>query len=71
MDRLQAQEYKARYQLVNLITQQEARELSAEEKLHQLAVMVSASFNLGWTESMQAGEQEIRQRWIQLKKKHV
>jgi hypothetical protein len=71
MIREEAQQYKARYQLLNQISQQENRTRSPEERLHQLAVMFAASRALGWEQPLQEGEATIRSRWIKLKKLHV
>jgi lipoate-protein ligase B len=63
----QAQEFKARWKLVNDFIAQEIRNTPAEIKLQQL----SALFIVGKSRSpaFLAEEQEVRNRWCLLKQK--
>jgi hypothetical protein len=71
MIREEAQQYKARYQLMNQFTQQENRTRSPEERLRQLAVMFAASRTLGWEQPLKEGVEAIRSRWMKLLNLHV
>jgi hypothetical protein len=67
MNREDALNYKARWQLVNERTAREAREMSPAFKLEQLALMYEAGQQLGWNDDRSADEEEVRERWRRLR----
>lgn len=67
MNKEEARQYKARWQLVNERTAREADEMSPAFKLEQLALMYEAAQQLGWADGLRAGEEEVRARWRRLR----
>jgi len=70
MNREEALKFREQWQLVNDALVEEVRRTPVEIKLRQLAVMVEAAHVLGWTEKLREGEEEVRERWRQLKEKY-
>ena len=60
--------YLARWKLVNEAEIEELRSTPPEEKLRQLAALMASVEALGWSEPLQAGEAEVRERWRRLRK---
>ncbi len=69
MTKEEAQQFKARWKLANAVTGEEVRRAPAIVKLHQLALMYEAGQALGWTDALKNGEEEVRERWRQLREK--
>ena len=67
MTKEEARQFKTRWQLVNRVTLQEARRLTPEVKLRQLASLYEAGQALGWDARGQEGDAEVRERWRRLK----
>jgi hypothetical protein len=67
MTKDEAQLFKARWQMVNEFTNEEARRTPLSTRLHQLAIMFAAGHELGWREKSDEGEAEVRARWLRLK----
>jgi hypothetical protein len=63
MNREEAKQYQARWQLVNEHTARETREATPASKLEQLALMYEAAQTLGWADKLSDGEEEVRARW--------
>ncbi|HEX8844022.1 MAG TPA: hypothetical protein VF791_05235 [Pyrinomonadaceae bacterium] len=72
MTKEEAQQFKARWKLVNEAVIEEMRRTPASAKLHQLALMYEAGQMLGWDDALKKDEHEVRERWRRLKEKfHV
>lgn len=67
MTKAEAEEFTARWRLVNDATNEELRRSTVEERFRQLAILFEASHKLGWAERMGEGEEEVRDRWRRLK----
>jgi hypothetical protein len=65
----EAKEFRARWALVNEFVAAEVQRMSLEEKLNQTAVMFGAAQSLEWSEKLRAGEDEVRERWMLLRKR--
>ncbi len=68
MDRAEALAWKERWRLVR---EKEIEELSAmtiEERLRQLDTMFLFARELGWDEALAAEEEEVRERWIRIRR---
>lgn len=68
MTRVEAQAWKARWELVNEAEREELRNTSAELKLRQLAVLMASVKTFGWAEALADEEAEVRERWNRLRK---
>lgn len=69
MTKEEAQQFRASWQLANRFIKEEIRRTPASVKLQQLALMYEAGHRLGWGENLRAGEDEVRERWRQLKER--
>jgi hypothetical protein len=69
MTKDEAQLFKARWQMVNEITDEEARRASLATRLNQLALLFAAGHALGWREKRDDSQAEVRERWLRLKAK--
>jgi hypothetical protein len=63
----EAEQFKARWKLVNDFTDDEARCAPPEVKLRQTALLYEAAHTFGWTERLRDGEEEVYERWRRLK----
>jgi hypothetical protein len=61
--------FKARWRLANQRIAEEIRSVEALTKLRQLAAIFAAGKSLGWSERLRSGEEEVRERWRQLREK--
>jgi hypothetical protein len=68
MTREEAQAWQKRWELVNKAEREELRRTPMEQKLRQLAAMMAAARELGWTEKMAEEEGEVRERWMRLRR---
>ena len=64
----EARAFAARWRLANDAEIAELRATSPAVKLKQLAALMSSAGPMGWTEALAAEENEVRQRWIKLRK---
>jgi hypothetical protein len=69
MTKEEAQQFKARWKLVNDFTAEEARRTPPEVKLQQLALMYEAAHEFGWVEALREGEEEVCARWQLLRER--
>ena len=69
MTREEAQQFKARWKLVNEFVLEEARRTPPAIKLKHLALMYEVGQVLGWDAALKDGEEEVRERWRRLKEK--
>jgi flagellar biosynthesis/type III secretory pathway protein FliH len=67
MNKEEARQFKARWQMVNDFTNRETREATLTSKLEQLTTMYEAAQALGWADGLRAGEEEVRERWRRLR----
>jgi len=64
----EAREYLARYEAMEAIEREELRRATPEQKLKQLETLMQWVLDFGWDEALREGEEEVRARWIRLKK---
>lgn len=69
MTKDEARQFTERWRLVNEFVAEEIRRTPPEVKLRQLSVLYEAGRTLGWTEKLKTGEEEVRERWRELKEK--
>ena len=67
MTKEEAEQFRARWKLVNDFTDEEARRTPLEVKLRQTALLYGAAHAFGWAEKLREGEDEVRERWRRLK----
>ena len=70
MTKDEAQQFKARWKLVNDFTEEESRRTPLAVKLSQFALLYEAAEAFGWTDMLREGEAEVRARWLRLKELH-
>lgn len=68
MEKKEALEFKRRWEIVNEAEKRELRETPPSEKLKQLSVLMGWVKDFKWDDAMKAGESEVRERWIKLKR---
>jgi hypothetical protein len=68
MSREEALAFKARWRLVNEAEEEELRATPPAKKLRQLAALMASVQAMGWSEALREGEEEVRARWIKLRK---
>jgi hypothetical protein len=66
MTREEAEQFKARWKLVNDFTDEEARRTPPEEKLRQVALLYEFWQAIGWPDDSEEVA-KVRERWIRLK----
>ncbi len=69
MTKDEARQFTERWRLVNEFVAEEVRHTPPDVKLRQLSVLYAAGRTLGWTEKLKTGEEEVRERWRELKEK--
>ena len=67
MTKEEAEQFKARWKLVNEFTDEQARRTPPEVKLRQTALLYEAARTFGWAERLREGEGEVHERWRRLK----
>jgi hypothetical protein len=67
MTKEEAEQFKARWKLVNDFTAEEARLAPPELKLRQVALLYEVARALGWADALREGEDEVHERWRRLK----
>ena len=60
--------FRKRWKMVNAIQEEELRALSADEKLGQLAMLMTLAKELDWTEPLEGEASKVRNRWNELRK---
>jgi hypothetical protein len=68
MTATEAQAYAERWKLVNAAEREEVRTTPVDRKFRQLAALMASVNQLGWSSDLAAGEEEVRERWRQLRK---
>lgn len=64
----EARAFRERWEAINAAEQEELRTTSVAHKLRQLAALMASAERLGWTEALTAEENEVRDRWNQLRR---
>lgn len=64
----EALEFKKRWEIVNEAERKELRETPPAKKMQQLATLMQWVKDFGWNEALKSGENEVRERWIKLKR---
>lgn len=64
----EAREYRARYEALEAIEREEMRRATPELKLRQLCTLMQWARDFGWSEALREGEEEVRARWLRLRK---
>ena len=67
MTKEQAKAWKSRWDRVNAAEREELRSTSPEVRLRQLGTLMEWAKAFGWTDSLAAGEEEVRARWLRLR----
>jgi hypothetical protein len=67
MTKEEAEQFKARWKLVNDFTDEEARRAPPEVRLRQTALLHEAARTFGWAEALREGEEDVYERWRRLK----
>ncbi len=70
LTKAQARVFRDRWRLVNAREEEEMRETSMDLKLQQFNTLLAWSYQLGWTDALGKGEEEVRARWAKLRKAH-
>lgn len=68
LTRAEARGFAARWQRVHAAERDELRATPVAVKLRQLAALMASVDQLGWSEALAAGEEEVRERWQRLRK---
>ena len=68
MTKAEAKAWKANWEAVNELEREELRSTSLETKLCQMVALMQWVRTFGWQERLAEGEDEVRNRWIRLKK---
>ena len=63
-----ALEYRRRWALVNRRLTEELRATSMETKLRQLAALMASAGEMGWSRSLAAEDEAVRERWMALRR---
>jgi hypothetical protein len=68
MSRADAKSFRDRWARVNAAEIEELRNMSFSDKLAQLAALMASVQPLGWQEALAEEEQQVRERWLRLRK---
>jgi len=68
MTKAEAKAWKARFEALNELEREELRKTTFEAKLRQLVTLMQWGWAFGWQKCPTEGEDEVRDRWIRLKK---
>ena len=63
-----ALEYRRRWALVNRRLAEELRATPMETKLLQLAALMASAREAGWSPSLEAEDEAVRERWMALRR---
>jgi hypothetical protein len=64
----EAQDFKKRWEAVNIYERKELQETPFLQKLEKLAVLMASVKPLGWFEALSEDEEGVRERWKRLKR---
>ncbi len=68
MTKEEARLFKERWRLVNQVTKEEARRMSASDRLRDLEILYQFGRELGWP-NQDDGVDQVRARWNRLREK--
>jgi hypothetical protein len=68
MTKQEAEWWQARWRAVEEAEREELRATPLEVKLQQLAGLMAAARDLGWTEALAEEAVEVRERWRKIRK---
>ncbi len=68
MTKEEARLFRERWAEVNRREIEELRAATPELRLRQLATLMKWAKSFDWEEQLKAGEEEVRERWIRLKR---
>ncbi len=68
LTKAQARAFRRRWQRVNAREEEELRTTPLEIKLQQFNTLLAWAQQLGWATVLAEGEEEVRQRWMRLRK---
>jgi hypothetical protein len=70
LTRAEARAFRRRWQLVNAREVEELRNTDLDVKWRQFNTLLAWAQQLGWTEALREGDEEVRQRWVRLRADH-
>jgi len=68
MSKGEAQAFKRRWEAVNAAEREELASTPVADKFRQVAALLASAGKLGWTESLAAEEDLVRERWARLRR---
>ena len=68
LTKTEANAFKARWAAVNRAELEELRAATLDEKIGQLAALMSSVEKMGWSEALASEASEVRERWSRLRK---
>ena len=68
ISKAEAEAFRTRWALVNARQRDLLRQMSLEEKLRQVAILMASAKALGWEHKLAEGDAEVRDRWARLRK---
>ena len=68
MTKAEAAGWRERWKAVEEAEREELRATPLEMKVRQLAALMAAAHELGWSEALAAKEAAVRERWMKLRK---
>jgi hypothetical protein len=67
----EARAFRERWQRVNAREEEELRSTSLEVRWQQFNTLLCWAHQFGWTEALREGEEEVRERWVRLRKAYL
>lgn len=67
----EAQDFKRRWDEVRSAEREELRSTPVAIKFRQLAALMVSVEQMGWTEALRAEEDEVRKRWMKLRRAYL
>jgi hypothetical protein len=68
MTKAEARAFRKRWQRVNAREVEELRHASIEVRWQQFNALMQWAHEFGWEAAFREGEEEVRQRWVKLRK---
>lgn len=68
LTKTEANAFRARWAAVNRAELEELRAATLDEKIGQLAALMSSVEKMGWSETLASEASEVRERWGRLRK---
>lgn len=67
LTRGEAQSFRKRWEMVNAAEREELASTPVSQKFRQVAGLLISARKLGWTEALEAEEDQVRERWAKLR----